>query len=97
MSATSESLTILFFTFLIGNNLSFSKLLKVLSIFKVKSLFSASRVPAGSLTFSSLKALSSSWVVKLFAASLIGSIQTRTLSSLKPPVLILPTFFMLEN
>ena len=38
------------------------------------------------------------WVdpIKL-AANLIGSIHTLTLKSLKPPVLILPTFFTLEN
>ena len=68
-----------------------------LSILSVKSLLSASRDPAGNLTFSLLRANSTSWVVKLYAANFMGSIQTLTLSSLKPPVLILPTFFILEN
>ena len=68
-----------------------------LSKFKVRSILFASRVPAGKLTFSLLKASSTSYIVKLFAANLIGSIQTLTLKSLSPPVLILPTFLTFEN
>ena len=58
---------------------------------------SASRVPAGNLIFSPLSACSTSCTVKLFAASLIGSIQTLILNSLRPPTKILPTFFTLEK
>ena len=68
-----------------------------LSKLSVKSMLSASRVPAGRLIFSPLIAVSTSLIVKLLAASLIGSIQTLILNSLKPPTLILPTFLTLEN
>ena len=47
--------------------------------------------------FSFLSALSTSCIVKLFAANFIGSIQTLTLSSLNPPTKILPTLGTLEN
>ena len=97
ISETSDNLIVVFFNFLIGNCLRLFKLLYDLSILSVKSLFSASRAPAGSLTFSLLRAVSTSEVVKLYAASFIGSIQTLTLNSLKPPVLIRPTFLTLEN
>ena len=68
-----------------------------LSKFKVRSILSASSVPAGKLTFSPLIADSTSFIVKSLAASLIGSIQTLILNSLNPPTLILPTFLTLEN
>ena len=61
-------------------------------MFKVKSLLLASNVPAGRLIFSFLRALSTSCIVRLFAANLIGSTQTLTLSSLNPPTKIRPTF-----
>ncbi len=66
-------------------------------MFKVKSLLLASKVPAGRFIFSFLKALSTSWIVRSFAANFIGSIQTLTLSSLNPPTKIRPTFGTLEN
>ena len=68
-----------------------------LSRFSVKSILSASKVPAGKLTFSPRIANSTSLIVKSLAASLIGSIQTLMLNSLNPPTLILPTFLTLEN
>ena len=63
----------------------------------VKSIFSASNVPAGKLTFSFLKEFSTSCIVRSLAANFIGSIQTLMLNSLNPPIRILPTFFTLEK
>ena len=54
-------------------------------------------LPAGRLIFSPRIASSTSLIVKSFAASLIGSIQTLILNSLRPPTRILPTFLILEN
>ena len=59
--AISESLTTLFWFFLIGNVFSFSILLYDLSKFSIKSMLVASNVPAGrGLTFSFLIAPSTS-------------------------------------
>ena len=58
--AISDSLTMLSLAFLIGSSLSLSKSLYDLSILIVKSIFSASSVPAGNRTFSFLKDLSTS-------------------------------------
>ena len=60
-------------------------------------MLSASSVPAGRLIFSPRNAISTSCIVRSFAANLIGSTHTLILSSLNPPTLILPTFFTLEN
>ena len=97
MFATSDNKITLLSVFLIGNCLIESISLYVLSKLRVRSMLSASRVPAGRLMFSPRKATSTSWIVKLYAASLIGSTHTLILNSLNPPTLILPTFLTLEN
>ena len=60
MLATSASLTMLSLPFFSGNCFSFSKSLYDLSKLIVKSMLLASSVPAGKLTFSFLKAFSTS-------------------------------------
>ena len=97
MFATSDNKITLLPVFLIGNCLI--ELISVydLSKLRVKSILSASSVPAGRLIFSPRIAVSTSLIVKSLAASLIGSIHTLILNSLNPPTLILPTFFTLEN
>ena len=87
----------LLFVFFIGNCFIEFISLYDLSKFNVRSILSASRVPAGRLIFSPRIASSTSLIVKSFAASLIGSIQTLILNSLRPPTSILPTFLILEN
>ena len=97
MLATSDNRIILLPFFFIGSCFIVSISLYDLSKLSVRSILSASRVPAGRLTFSPRIADSTSLMVRSFAASLIGSIQTLILNSLNPPTLILPTFFTLEN
>ena len=97
MLATSDNKIILLSVFLIGNCLIELISLYDLSKLSVRSILSASRVPAGRLIFSPRIAVSTSLIVISFAANFMGSTQTLILNSLNPPTLILPTFFTLEN